>query len=116
MRDEAIYFETLKTYLAQAACQIESDLLVAEVNLRDHQRLGPRWEDFARAAAPDKTIRLSPDPIETLGGVRVTSADALIRADNTFEGRLERLRSRIEQVILERLLPSGFETGNVFSG
>jgi V/A-type H+-transporting ATPase subunit E len=34
--------------------------------------------------------------------------------DNTFEGRLERLRKRVQQVILERLLPSGLETGNVF--
>jgi V/A-type H+-transporting ATPase subunit E len=116
MQDEAVYFDILKAYLAQAAGQIESDQLVAEVNLRDHQRLAPRWDEFARAAVPDKTVRLSPDPIETLGGIRVTSADGLIRAENTFEGRLERLRTRVEQVILERLLPSGFETGNVFSG
>ncbi len=116
MQDEAVYFETVKAYLAQAAGQIESDQLVAEINLRDHQRLAPQWDEFARAAVPDKTVRLSPDPIETLGGIRVISADGLIRADNTFEGRLERLRTRVEQVILERLLPSGFETGNVFSG
>jgi V/A-type H+-transporting ATPase subunit E len=35
----------------------------------------------------------------------VASEDGRIRVDNTFEGRQERLRARIQQVILERLLP-----------
>ena len=49
-------------------------------------------------------------------GARVASADNRIRVDNTFEGRLERLRARIQQVILERLLPGGLDTGNLFGG
>jgi V/A-type H+-transporting ATPase subunit E len=59
---------------------------------------------------------LSESPIETLGGVVVASADGRIRVDNTFEGRLDRLRARVQQVILERLLPSGFDTGSIFTG
>ena len=46
----------------------------------------------------------------------MTSDDGNIRVDQTFEGRLERLRPRVQQVILERLLPSGFDTGNLFIG
>jgi V/A-type H+/Na+-transporting ATPase subunit E len=61
-------------------------------------------------------VTLSKEPIETLGGVLVTSRDQRIRVDNTYEGRLERLRPAVQQVILERLLPSGFDTGNLFSG
>lgn len=115
-QDEAAYLKTLKTYLAQAARQIECDELVAELNAQDLQRLAPQWAEIAKEAAPDKLIRLAPAPIETLGGVRVTSVDRRIRVDNTFEGRLARLRGRIEQAILERLVPSGFDAGSVFSG
>jgi V/A-type H+/Na+-transporting ATPase subunit E len=48
--------------------------------------------------------------------VLVMSDDGRIRVDNTFEGRMARLRLRIQQAILERLVPNGFETGSVFSG
>jgi V/A-type H+-transporting ATPase subunit E len=36
--------------------------------------------------------------------------------DNTFEGRTARLRMQIQRAILERLLPSGFDTGALFGG
>jgi V/A-type H+-transporting ATPase subunit E len=114
--DDDAYFETLKRYLAQAASEIESDTLVVRVNAQDHQRLSADWEAIAKAAAPAKTLTLAPEPIQTLGGVRVESAEQHIRVDNTFEGRLLRLQSQIQQTILERLLPSGFDTGNVFGG
>ena len=114
--DEASYDETLKAYLGQAAAAIESDELVAELTRKDRDRLQPRWEAIVAEAAPGKTIRLAEEAMECLGGVRVSSSDERIRVDNTFEGRLERLRPRIQQIILERLLPGGLETGNVFGG
>ncbi len=79
-------------------------------------RLSDQWDQIATEAAPGKTLRLAPEPIDSLGGARVTSADGLIRVDHTFEGRLERLRDRIQQSILENLLPGGLETGNLFGG
>ncbi|MCU0833305.1 MAG: V-type ATP synthase subunit E family protein [Chromatiaceae bacterium] len=115
-QDEAAYLATLKAYLAQAAAAIEAEELIAQVNAQDHKRLGPTWEAIVEAAAPGKRIVLAPEAIETSGGVLVESADHKIRVNNTFEGRLIRLQSRIQQVILERLLPSGFDTGNVFGG
>jgi V/A-type H+-transporting ATPase subunit E len=115
-QDEQAYLAALKTYLAQAAAQIESEQLVAEFSPRDHPWLTAQWEDIAMQVAPGKGLRLSPTTIETLGGVRVSSTDGRIRVDNTFEGRLERLRNRVQQVILERLLPGGLDTGNVFGG
>jgi V/A-type H+-transporting ATPase subunit E len=115
-QDEAAYLKTLKAYLAQAAHEIESDEIVAELNRHDLQHLEPTWADLAKEAAPGKSMRLAPEPIETVGGVLVRSADNRIRVNNTFEGRLERLRQSIQQVILERLLSGGFESGNVFSG
>lgn len=116
MADEAAYTSTLKTDVAQAASEIEADELVAELNAHDRQRLAPVWETIVAQAAAGKTIRLAESPLECLGGVRLSSSDNRIRVDHTFEGRLARLRSTVQQVILERLLPGGVETGSVFGG
>ena len=115
LQNEADYLEMLRVQLAESARQIERDELVVEANAQDQQRLKSQWEHFVEAAA-GKQIRLAADPIETLGGLLVRSEDNRIRIDNTFEGRRERLRLRIQQEILERLLPSTFEAGNLFTG
>lgn len=115
-KDEATYLATLRAYLAQAAAEIEAQELRVEVNARDQRLLGDRWDALVADAAPGKKVVLAEEPIDTLGGMRVSSTDERIRVDNTFEGRLERLRKRIQQVILERLLPGGLETGTVFGG
>ena len=116
MSDAAAYATTLKAYLAQAAAEIEADDLVVECNAQDRRRLEPDWEALAAEVAAGKRLRLAEEPIACLGGVRVASGDYRIRIDHTFEGRLERLRPRLHQVILERLVPGGLETGTVFSG
>lgn len=114
--DETLYFPILHAYLTQAAATIERDELIASVNALDLKRLAPRWESFSREAAPDKHIELAADPIATLGGILVTSRDQRIRVDHSFEGRRARLRQRINQTILERLLPTSFDSGALFSG
>jgi V/A-type H+-transporting ATPase subunit E len=90
--------------------------LIVGLNARDRARLADQWLAIASEVAPNKTIRLAEQPIETLGGMSISSEDKRIRIDHTFEGRLERLRKEIQQVILERLLPGGLETSNVFGG
>jgi V/A-type H+-transporting ATPase subunit E len=112
--DDPGYLNLLSAYLAQAAREIESHDLVAAVNQQDLSRLQHGWEELAAKSAPGKSLQLSPEPVETVGGVLVRSADNRIRVDNTFEGRLQRLSQRVQQVILERLLPMGFESGNLF--
>ena len=116
MQDEVAYSGWLQSLIIGAAAQIERDTLVVSGNGRDHQRLFARWDAIVEQLPQGRTASLSEAPIETLGGVLVTSADSFIRVDNTFEGRLDRLRPLIQQVILERLLPSGFDTGNLFTG
>ena len=103
---EPEYFRVLQGYLAQGARLIEREELVAELSARDQKRLQGKWETFVREAAADKRITLSPDPRDTLGGVLIRTSDGHIRLDNTFEGRRERLRSRLHQIILERLIPA----------
>ena len=116
MHDEAAYSGWLQALIVRAAGQIERDSVVVSANARDHQRLFARWDGIVAQLSRGQQAALSESPIETLGGVLITSADGQVRVDNTFAGRLERLRPRIQQVILERLLPSGFDTGNLFTG
>jgi V/A-type H+-transporting ATPase subunit E len=116
MHDESAYTTWLQALIIAAASQIERDAVLVSANSRDHQRLFARWDGIVGQLPRGQKANLSETPIETLGGVLVTSADGAIRVNNTFEGRLERLRPRVQQVILERLLPSGFDTGNLFTG
>ena len=116
MKDEDAYGTWLESLILGAAAVIEHPEIQVRTNSADHKRLAARWESILAAAPPGRTLTLDDDPIDTLGGVLVQSGDGLIRVDHTFEGRLDRLRPRVQQVILERLLPSGFDTGNLFTG
>lgn len=113
--DEAAYLALLQDLLAAAAGQIDGDLVVS-ANAQDRKRLAGAWDQICAAAAPGRTVTLAETPIGALAGILVNNADNTVRVDNTFEGRLERLRPRVQQVILERLLPTGFDTGNLFTG
>lgn len=116
MQDEIAYSHWLQALISTAAAQIERERVVVSANPRDHQRLFARWDSIAQHLPERHSAALADSPIETLGGVLVASEDGRIRVDNTFDGRLARLRPRIQQTILERLLPGGFDTGNLFTG
>jgi V/A-type H+-transporting ATPase subunit E len=107
------YLEALQGYLAQGSNIIESNDLIVEVNHRDHQRLAGRWAEFAATAAPEKNVVLSDNPVTTVGGMLISSQDGNIRLDNTFEGRRERLRFRLHQIIVRRLIPATVDGGEM---
>ncbi|WP_295581205.1 V-type ATP synthase subunit E [uncultured Lamprocystis sp.] len=114
--DAGAYGAWLQQLVAGAATLIEHPQINVSANSADHKHLRSCWDGITQALAQTRTLRLADDPIDTLGGVLLTSGDGRIRVDQTFDGRLARLRPRIQQVILERLLPGGVETGNLFSG
>ena len=114
--DEKTYVSSLSRLIANGAACIERDALAVRCNARDHRLLAAHWAAIAETLPSDKQVRLEDEPIDTLGGVLILADDGRIRVDNTFEGRMARLRPRIQQSILERLLPSGFDTGNIFVG
>jgi V/A-type H+/Na+-transporting ATPase subunit E len=114
--DHERYDPWLDDLIARAATIIEDKTLIVSANARDGKRLAERWADIQETLPAGKAATLADEPLETLGGVLIASSDQRIRVDNSFEGRLERLRPRVQQVILERLLPSGFDTGNLFTG
>ena len=103
--EEEAYLELLKELIYQGAEQIERDEVAVELNSRDHEKLAPGWAQWVDGLGLHKKIELHDEPIESLGGALVRSGDNRVRYDNTFEGRLERLESRLHQIIIERLLP-----------
>lgn len=115
IRDEAAYTEYLLGLLREAAGQMEDTTLIVRTNAADRERLEKVWERV-RTELPDRELRLDDQPLATLGGVLLLSADERVRVDNTFAGRMARLRLRLQRVILERLLPASAETGNLFTG
>ncbi|MBK5964874.1 ATPase [Thiocystis minor] len=118
MADEPTYRAWIDQRIVEAAELIESPELLVSANAPDQRQLNTRWAQIVEALPPGKTAILAPvaEAIDTLGGVLIASQDRRIRVDQTFEGRLARLQPRIQQTILERLLPGGFETGNLFTG
>ncbi len=114
--DDGLYLPLLKQLLGQGAQAIERDELTARVAARDLPRLAARWNDFVKEAAPGKRVALAQQPLETLGGILLESADGQIRVDNTFEGRIERLQGEVHRAVSERLFASAEHMGALFNG
>ena len=114
--NEALYLPLLEKLLVKAAGVIESDTLIAQLSPRDFKLLSGRWDSFVKQAVPDKLVVLCPETLRTMGGVLVSSTDNLIRVDNTFEGRIERLELELGRAITERLYASAAPMGALFHG
>ncbi|MBI2312123.1 MAG: V-type ATP synthase subunit E [Betaproteobacteria bacterium] len=114
--DEKAYLPVLAGYLAQACRSIGEPELVAELNALDHQRLAPRWEAFAREAAPGQRVTLHPVPCNASGGVIVRDAASRVRIDNSFEGRLERLQEQLHHAVLAQLFATVPDMETLFHG
>ncbi|AHE99785.1 V-type ATP synthase subunit E [Thioalkalivibrio paradoxus] len=115
VEDRDAYREHLLQLLREGVAQIDHSDIVVRVNARDRELLEAAWDPLA-AEFPGQNIRIDAEPIETLAGVLLLSEDGRMRVDNTFEGRVARLRTRLQQAILERLLPATLESGNPFTG
>ncbi|WP_462321732.1 V-type ATP synthase subunit E [Halochromatium sp.] len=116
IKDSAAYIKTLTSLIGAALAEVEREEVEVRANSADLKLLKTHWSEITGSLPAGTQAKLGDEPIETLGGVMVESSDGRIRVDNTFEGRLARLRTRLQQVILERLVPSGFETGSIFGG
>lgn len=106
-QDEARYLPMLGRWLREGAQAIEDERLIVRANGRDLTLLRREWPHLSDHAA-GKTVQLSADPIDSLGGVLVSSADDRIRVDNTFEARLERLDEQIRREVFRVLIASEY--------
>ena len=48
---------------------------------------------------PKEKVSLDEEPIETIGGIVLTTSDGSVRFDNTFEARLERMRPTLRKEV-----------------
>ncbi|MCB1877436.1 MAG: V-type ATP synthase subunit E [Chromatiales bacterium] len=109
--DEQRYFDFLGALLARAADALKGRDLVVELNRHDAERLRPRWDEFVATHAPGVRVSLSPEPATGMGGLVVRGKENRVRIDNSFEGRLERLRPDLAQIIIERLFAYDVKSG-----
>lgn len=103
--DEPRYHELLRDLLRQAADEIATEQLVVAFNAEDRWQLQPAWESFTAGVRPETCFILADEPIESIGGLIVSTPDGRIRIDHSFEGRMDRLQGPIRQALVERLLP-----------
>jgi V/A-type H+/Na+-transporting ATPase subunit E len=109
------YREHLHGLLREGARQMGPGSLVVRANAADREHLAGALEPL-RTELPDHEITVDDRPLDTVAGVLLLSQDGRIRVDNTFEGRLSRLREQLQRVILERMFPASLESGNPFTG
>lgn len=113
-KDNKAYLKTLIALVSAAVAQVERGEVEVLANSDDLKLLDGHWAEVAQALPSDAKASLGERALDSLGGVMIISRDGRIRVDNTFEGRLARLRARLQQAILERLVPSNFDTGSIF--
>lgn len=114
-QDEERYLPMLKAFLQQGASQLDAPQLIVEVNAADRRRLSRDWEHFA-AQENSKQLVLGEHTLDCVGGLRIRSSDNRKRFDNTFEGRLHRLETQLNQKVQERLIPPSVDdSGNTLS-
>ncbi|MCW8962390.1 MAG: V-type ATP synthase subunit E family protein [Gammaproteobacteria bacterium] len=98
------YIKVLGAWTQEACKLLPYDKLVAELNSRDHQLLKDHWDEFTRQYVPESVhLKISQTDCETLGGIRITTPDNLVRIDNCYEGRMQRLEAQIQQSIMQKL-------------
>ena len=94
--------------IAAMACKkLGQDDMVIRANLRDLKMLEGSKDQITRELGEGKkTVSVSlGEPIQTIGGVKVGTADGKIEIDETFEGRMRRefegLRVKVAKVLFE---------------
>jgi V/A-type H+-transporting ATPase subunit E len=104
--DAERYLPTLGQLIVAAVKEFEADVdLVVELNAGDRERLAPTWSELIEELLPGRALALGAEALRCTGGVVVRTPDNRIRVDNTFEGRIRRVQSRLYQTIVERLFP-----------
>ncbi|MGB0721785.1 MAG: V-type ATP synthase subunit E [Gammaproteobacteria bacterium] len=105
-QDRDAYRSVLAGLVRQAARTIPDVDLIVAVSDSDHGWLEDDWIAFAEEAAPGRICLLCSDTVPISGGVEVRDPENRVRIDHSFEGRIRRMQARLDQIIVERLLPA----------
>ncbi|MDZ7751313.1 MAG: V-type ATP synthase subunit E family protein [Gammaproteobacteria bacterium] len=114
--DEEKYTALFKQLLAQAAACFEQNQLEALVSETDHRRFAGEWEALVADCVTDKEIHLANEHCPCNGGVLVRTVDGRIGVNNTFEGRMERMKEDLQRLALERLFSHATNSGALLNG
>jgi V/A-type H+-transporting ATPase subunit E len=101
--EPAVYRRMLADWIREGARWIDAPSLVVAVNAQDQGLLEPDWASWSAGILDGRKASLELLTRPTAGGVLLRSPDDTVRVDNTFEGRLDRLRESLQQLILEEL-------------
>ena len=99
------YLKILKNFIIEALKSLEIESCILHLNSQDTDWIKPYITDLKQeinTIIPLKKISLG-NPIETTGGVIVSSEDKKLFFDNTFEERLKKFKEEIKHQILKQM-------------
>ncbi|WP_456365199.1 V-type ATP synthase subunit E [Thermococcus sp.] len=94
------YFETLLGLTKEAVGELGVQRVVVRSNERGLELISERLEEFSKTVGAEV---IPGEPMETIGGVVVSDVEAVVRVDNTFEARIERLGNELRAEIARAL-------------
>jgi len=99
-----VYEKDLVRIACDACNKLGADEVIVRANPKDLRLLQKYRDEIAGKVG--KRISFG-DPIETVGGVRVSTSDGKIEVDDTLEGRMKRnfedLRTKVAKILFEGL-------------
>jgi len=96
------YRALLSGIIEESVSSVGSGEVVIECNLNDIELVREILGDLQRRN-PRIQARVSDQPVDVLGGIRVKSADGTMTFDNTLDSRIERLKPLIRKNIAQML-------------
>ncbi|AIC16549.1 archaeal A1A0-type ATP synthase, subunit E [Nitrososphaera viennensis EN76] len=96
------YRSLLARVVEESIPSVGSDDVIVECNKNDAEQVKKIVADLSKKN-PKLKARVSDQPINAIGGVRVKSADGTMSFDNTLDSRIERLKPLIRKNIARML-------------
>ena len=99
---EESYRVLITRMLEDSVSAIDSDEVIIECNKNDFDLVKKAITDLSKNNTKSK-VKLSDQPINSIGGIRIRSADGSITYDNTLDSRIERFKPLIRKNIVQML-------------
>jgi V/A-type H+-transporting ATPase subunit E len=96
------YKALMSTIIEESVSSVGSGEVMIECNKNDAELISKILSDLQKNN-PNVQAKVSDRSIDTLGGIRVKSADGTMTYDNTLESRIERLKPLIRKNIAQML-------------